>query len=51
MSFLKIKDPQKRDKLVAEYLKNKKKFKIIFAQNDWVNNHFMKILEKSLNQL
>jgi len=25
MSFLKIKDPSKRDKLVAEYLKTKKK--------------------------
>ena len=27
MSFLKIKDPSKRDKLVAEYLKTKKKIK------------------------
>jgi len=24
---------------------------MIFAQSDWVNNHFTKILEKSLNQL
>ena len=51
MSLLKIKDPSKRDKLVAEYLKTKKKYKMIFAQHDWVNNHFTKILEKSLNQL
>jgi len=27
MSFFKIKDPSKRDKLVAEYLKTKKNFK------------------------
>jgi len=50
MSFVKIKDPSKRDKLVAEFIKTKKKFKMIFAQNDWVNNHFMKILEKYSSQ-
>ena len=50
MSFLKIKDPSKRDKLVAEYLKTKKKFKMIFFQNGWVDNHFTKILEKYSNQ-
>jgi len=50
MSFLKIKDPLKRDKLVAEYLKTKKKFKMIFSQNDEVNNHFTKILGKYSSQ-
>jgi len=40
MSFLKVKGLSKRDKLVAEYLKTKIKFRVIFAQNDWVNNHF-----------
>ena len=34
MSFLKIKDPSKHDKLVAEYIKTKTKFRMIFAQND-----------------
>jgi len=34
MSFLKITDPSKRDKLVAAFIKTNKKFKMIFAQND-----------------
>ena len=50
MSFLQIKDPSKRDKLVAEYLKPRTKFKKIFAQNDLVNNQFTKILEKYSSQ-
>ena len=51
MSFLKIKDPSKRDKLSLNVSKPRKKFKMIFSQNDWMNNHFVKISEKSLNQL
>jgi len=40
MSFLKIKDPSKRDKLVAEYLKTKNKI-----QNDF---HLERLVERSL---
>jgi len=50
MSFPKIKDPSKRYKLVAEYIKTKNKIQNDFRSEQLVNNNSTKMLEKSSNQ-
>jgi len=50
MSFIKIKYPSKRDKLVAEYLKTKKKIQSDFRSERLGEQSLYENLEKSSNQ-
>jgi len=50
MSFLKIKDPSKRDKLVTEYIKTKDKIPNDFRSERLGEQSMYEDLEKSLSQ-
>jgi len=45
-----VRDKENVTNLSLSLSKPKKKFKMIFAQNDWVNNNFTKILGKNSSQ-
>jgi len=50
MSFLKIKDPSKRDKLVTEYLKTNNKIQKDFRSERLGEQSMYEVLEKYLSQ-